>query len=165
MADEEDVLSSLSELVRSLDDGTLEAIASAGLLRRARKDMESGRVQPSLSEVNVDGVVICVDDNLVSIPKEGPGKARCDCPSTGTCRHILTSILYLRQREEGTAEADSIEKGEEGNAIDDITALPLDDITRWAGKRSMRKALHVMEMEIQVEASEESMKAYYPIWT
>ena len=42
MAGEDDLLNKLTALVAAFDDAAWEALASKGLLRRARKDLEKG---------------------------------------------------------------------------------------------------------------------------
>lgn len=165
MADEEDLLRALREQVRALDDGTLEAIASPGLLRRARKDMASGRARVEVREAGAEGVIVAVGGHAVTIPPEGPAKASCSCPSVSTCRHILVAILHLRESGAGEgveALKAPAEAEERGTALDAVLAVGLDELTRWAGKRSMREAIHLLELGVEVEVSEESLKAQFP---
>ena len=79
---------------RSYDDDTLAALASTGLLRRAAKDVEAGRVQ-WLEQGDSTGVVQS-DGQRVRLDARGPQQARCDCPAPAMCKHILGAALWLR---------------------------------------------------------------------
>lgn len=75
------------------DDETWIALANRGLLRRARKDLETLEVRV-VSETQ-DGVEIAVGDRTVRMGVTGPGDAHCSCPSAVTCQHIITAGLWL----------------------------------------------------------------------
>ncbi|HEU4325452.1 MAG TPA: hypothetical protein VFS21_20070 [Roseiflexaceae bacterium] len=82
---------------RALDDETLAALASKGLVRRAQKDLERG--PPTLRERRADAVVLdfAAEACLVTLPAAGPQAAACTCPADGVCRHILAGTLFLRE--------------------------------------------------------------------
>lgn len=79
---------------RAYDDDTLTALANAGLLRRAAKDVESGKVD--WIEQDAERGVIGADGQRVQLDGRGPQQARCDCPAPGVCKHILGAVLWLR---------------------------------------------------------------------
>lgn len=81
---------------RAYDDDTLTALANAGLLRRAAKDVEAGKV--ALVDHDVEGGWITADGQRVRVDAHGPQKARCDCPAPGLCKHILGAALWLRDQ-------------------------------------------------------------------
>ena len=83
-----------------LDDPALAALGSTGLLRRA-KAARIGAVTTggattggattgwATAEVEVDGLT-------VTLGAKGIASARCPCPATGLCLHVLAAILALR---------------------------------------------------------------------
>ena len=79
---------------RAYDDDTLTALANVGLLRRAAKDVEAGKV--GWAEQGDAGGVVIADGQRVSLDGRGPQQARCDCPAPGICKHILAATLWLR---------------------------------------------------------------------
>ena len=88
---------------RAYDDDTLATLANAGLLRRAAKDAEAGKVQWQ-RQGDTDGVVQA-DGQQVQLDARGPQNAQCDCPAPGLCKHILAAALWLRALPEGGPEA------------------------------------------------------------
>ncbi|MGO3485428.1 MAG: hypothetical protein ACTINV_15185, partial [Cellulosimicrobium funkei] len=76
------------------DDDALATLASPGLVRRARKDVTAGRVEPV--EVRPDGVVVSVGGVRVELDARGPAGARCACPTPGTCQHVVAASLWAR---------------------------------------------------------------------
>lgn len=92
-------------LCRNFDDDALAALASTGLLRRAAKDVEAGKVAWETPPGPAGGT-FRADGQLVAIGDRGPAGATCDCPAPGTCKHVLAAVLWLRTADAGAgAEA------------------------------------------------------------
>src|SRR4051794_30884718 len=91
--------------IRALDDDTLAALASKGLLRRAQKDLE--REAPRVVANAADRTVLefAGEGVTVTIPATGARAATCTCPAEGICRHILGGLLYLRDQAPAEAMA------------------------------------------------------------
>lgn len=81
---------------RHYDDDALAALASAGLLRRAARDLDAGKVGWHADDGAAQGVV-AADGQRVQLAPGGPAATRCDCPAPGVCRHVLAATLWLRQ--------------------------------------------------------------------
>ena len=77
------------------DDEALAALASIGLLRRAAKDVEAGKVAWH-PEGGAAAGSVAADGQRVQLALPGPAAARCDCPAPGVCKHILAAALWLR---------------------------------------------------------------------
>ena len=82
---------------RSYDDDTLATLANPGLLRRAAKDVEAGKI--AWAEQGTEAGVVTADGQRVQLDARGPQQARCDCPAPGICKHILGAALWLRALE------------------------------------------------------------------
>lgn len=77
----------------------LTALANAGFVRRAQKDVAAGRL-PDLA-VDPDGTVSATfEDGAVTVlPPATPVKqARCSCPASGWCRHRVMLVLAYQGR-------------------------------------------------------------------
>ena len=94
---------SLNATLAAHDTAALEALASAGAVRRAVRDVEEGKVRVLSRD---DGsAVVEAGGQRVEIGAEGPRAARCACPATGLCRHVLAAVLALRADAPGDAPA------------------------------------------------------------
>ncbi|GAB3540393.1 hypothetical protein GCM10027343_09420 [Noviherbaspirillum agri] len=97
---------------RSFDDETLAVLANPGLVRRATKDVEAGKVDwLDLPHAAAHNGRIRADGQCVELDGNGPQKARCDCSAPGICKHILAAAIWLRQLPEAHGET-----GAEGSA-------------------------------------------------
>ncbi|WP_455604009.1 hypothetical protein, partial [Cellulosimicrobium funkei] len=103
------------------DDDALATLASPGLVRRARKDVAAGRVEPV--EARPDGVVVSVGGMQVELDAGGPAEARCACPTPGTCQHVVTASLWVR--ETGAAPAETPAAAGDGAAAPAPTPDPV----------------------------------------
>ncbi|SDE77977.1 hypothetical protein [Rhodospira trueperi] len=122
----------LEAMLAAHSDLALEGLASKGLLRRARRDHEAGRA--SVLERTGGEARVQADGQTVEIDGRGPAAARCDCPATGICRHILLAVLALRDGPSpppDTPEASPAPAPP--NAAADVAALPEDALAAFAG--------------------------------
>ncbi|HJX90138.1 MAG TPA: hypothetical protein VJ372_06550, partial [Pyrinomonadaceae bacterium] len=96
MASEDNLINKLVALVGGFDDASWEALASKGLVRRARKDLERLKVQ--IVDGGGESLQIDVPPYVVLMPSSGPARATCSCPAPGVCQHILVAGLFLQSR-------------------------------------------------------------------
>lgn len=122
---------------RHYDDDALAALASAGLLRRAAKDVEAGRVGWHPDGGALAGVV-AADGQRVQLAPQGPGVSRCDCPAPGVCKHILAAALWLRAAP-APAPAAAVPAAAPA-VLDDVLALDPAAVFKAAGLAATRKA-------------------------
>lgn len=145
---------------RAYDDDTLTALANAGLLRRAAKDVEAGKVQ--WAEQGANGGVVEADGQRVQLDARGPQKAQCDCPAPGICKHILGAALWLRALEPGVAtagaalasdaEADAASPPAPGPSADplaEVRALQAPALFKQAGVAAVRRAAQALPCGIE----------------
>jgi hypothetical protein len=124
------------------DDEAWTALANRGLLRRARKDLETLAVRV-VAETH-DGVEIAVGDQAVRIGAAGPGEADCSCPSAAICQHIITAGLWLASVAPGPAD-----RPEPAVAADrlhsDLMAIDAATLTSHAGLPGYRWAYQMLD--------------------
>lgn len=97
----------LHRLLAAFDDDALAALANKGLLRRATKDLE--KAVPTVAEQTADALVLAVGEHRVRLDRGGPAQAKCSCPATTTCQHVLTAVLALQRTP--PADADDADAG------------------------------------------------------
>jgi hypothetical protein len=124
------------------DDEAWIALANRGLLRRARKDLETLEVQ--VTSETQEGAEVAVGDRAVRIGLAGPGKAVCSCPSPVICQHIITAGLWLASaapepsdRPEAVPAADHLH--------DDLMAIDAAALTSYAGLPGYRWAHQMLD--------------------
>lgn len=80
----------------ALDDAALAALANPGLVRRGRAEVAGGRVAlADAAEAEVK-VSVGTPPMEVRLLPAGPKAARCPCPATGVCVHIVGACLWAR---------------------------------------------------------------------
>ena len=168
MAGTHPFLRRLRSLLKVVDDEALVSLANRGLLRRAQKDLESA--SPAILAVEDGRVQVQIADATVEA-REVPSTCTCSCPATGICRHILSTLLYLRDSPD-LAECDGPVQGalfqdgsgdtSSGVATEVVEAsapspaevlgnLTDEELQKWAGKPLLRKALKVLAADLPVE--------------
>jgi hypothetical protein len=141
---------SLTNLVASLsafDEAALNLLANKGLVRRAQRDVEDGKI----ALVGFDGQTaqVAADGETVSLDARGPRSATCTCPALGICRHRIAAVLIVQAGQTVGLEdkqADTVAGPEV--LIDfaaEIVAISLEGIAKWAGKASFRGAQDLVE--------------------
>lgn len=122
------------KIYRNFDDDALAALASAGLVRRAAKDVDAGKVAWESAPDARQGK-LRADGQLVSIGPDGPARAACDCPAPEMCKHILAATIWLRSNTpaDGGAEASA-------DIMAELLALAPAALLKTAGVVATRKA-------------------------
>src|SRR5262245_10125287 len=142
MAGQDHLLSRITALVAGFDDASWEALASKGLLRRARKDIEKG-ISVELREQVGDSLQIKVQPFVVSMPAAGPAKATCSCPAQGICQHILIAGLFLQTR---AISSGSVLRSVSPEAIrEEIGFFTPERLKTWAGASDYRAGVALLE--------------------
>lgn len=77
----------------ALNDSALEGLASKGVVRRARRDLEAGLAR--ILERAAESARVQIEGHTVTIDARGPKTARCTCPAGGICRHVLITVMAL----------------------------------------------------------------------
>jgi len=127
------------------DDAALETLANKGLVRRAAKDVEGGKV--TLIDETETRITAAADGETVEIAASGPRQARCSCPATGICRHKIAVVLALRATAIAEPALTAAAAGPASAAADplaEILALDAAAIAKWAGKPSLRAAAEAL---------------------
>lgn len=124
------------------DDEAWIALANRGLLRRARKDLETLEVR--VTAETHEGVEIAIGDRTVRIGVAGPAEAVCSCPSVVICQHIISAGLWLASvapepsdRPGATPAADRLH--------DDLMAIDAATLTSYAGLPGYRWAHQMID--------------------
>lgn len=120
----------------SYDDAALEVLANAGLLRRAAKDVQAGKL--GWLENDDQGGLIEADGQQVRLGAAGIDAARCTCPANGCCKHILAAVLWLREQPATQAAQD--DDADSDLALREALALDPQHLHKLAGKAATRKA-------------------------
>ena len=127
MAGESALLKRLQTAASLLDDEALASLANKGLLRRAKNDLRSH--PPTLIEPTEITVQFQVEDCTVELA-ESIAQSRCTCPAAGTCRHILSAILFLKEMPVAVAQAEVPAPTAAG---DEVLAVTDEELRKWAG--------------------------------
>lgn len=131
----------------AFDDAALTTLGNAGLVRRAHRDVEDGKLR--LMSAGDGRATVEADGQTVTIDARGPRVAVCACKSVALCRHRIAAVLFLRQLggddtgpEEPDARPEEIVLGIEPAALE-----------RWAGRAAWRAALELRGAATGIEAS------------
>ena len=145
MASEDNLLNKLVALLSGFDDPAWEALASKGLLRRARKDIERLKVE-IVGEAS-DSLQISVPPFVVLMPSSGPARATCSCPAPGVCQHILIAGLFLQSS--SSAEVPAKEPISADSIRTEVSLLTPETLKLWVGSTDYRKGLALFEKNSQ----------------
>ena len=94
----------IGQIYLHYDEDSLALHSNAGLIRRAKKSLDD--VQ--LLEENAQALHFKVEEFEVVLPEQGITAAQCTCPAQSCCKHILSSIFWLQQNPNVTANTDNL---------------------------------------------------------
>ncbi|MEV0795906.1 SWIM zinc finger family protein [Kribbella sp. NPDC050459] len=122
----------LTAVLRRYDDDAWAALASKGLLRRARKDLE--QQSPSIVADGPDSLQVALGSATVTFDATGPTGATCSCPSGSTCQHIVAAGLWLTD-----------DGPEEEQVGEDLLRITTAELKAFAGTAAYRWAREYVE--------------------
>jgi hypothetical protein len=189
MAGASDLLSRVRVILAAYDEEALAALANKGLVRRAMKDLEA--TPPSAPREEGGWLVLHVGDAVVRIAERIP-EARCSCPATAICRHILTALLYLKQMRNaeelriadcglrrndeslGSRTASSASPSDLQDAppsadnlqsLAEAAAIDEPALVKWAGRPLFNKARRALAEGLKAEIRDGSpAQFHFPLW-
>jgi hypothetical protein len=127
----------LAAMLARYDDEAWLALASAGLLRRARKDLAALEIR--LSAETDAAVEIAIGDRTVRMGADGPAGAACSCPSVVICQHIITAGLWLASASAGAPGQPAVSPDAD-QLYDDLMRIDAAALTAHAGLPGYRWA-------------------------
>jgi hypothetical protein len=80
--------------IDTIDDATIEAATSRGLVRRAHRDVAAG--MGKIVRHDEMEAIVEIDDATVTLRPGGLRKATCTCPARQMCRHVVGAVILLR---------------------------------------------------------------------
>ena len=151
------LLARLRAALATYDDDALAALSSKGLVRRARKDLET--IRPKILESADDAARIYVEaGDAVAELDMPPANSRCGCPASGICRHILAALIFVKETAtenparaaEGKLDA-VVAPSVLAEADREVLALDDEAIARWAGKALVARSKKALALGMPVE--------------
>lgn len=138
----------LQAQLQHFDDEAFAALANRGLLRRAQKDLE--KAAPELADEGAESLVLRVGEHRVTFDRRGPSHARCSCPATSVCQHVLAASLALQRLPRGTTGP---QPPRDLHAL--LLAIPTAALAEHAGKAGHRWAVQFaldldLERDVQI---------------
>lgn len=145
----------LAEQLARFDEEAFVALANKGLLRRAHKDLEK---YPAPVVAETPGLVtVALGEYRIQFDARGPAQARCSCPATSVCQHILAAAIFLQRATHSEApkpqatppesESQGVPAPHEVSAADGLAAvkaellrISVDELVKHAGRAGYRWA-------------------------
>ncbi|QOZ26472.1 SWIM zinc finger family protein [Bradyrhizobium sp. CCBAU 51753] len=145
-------MTKLISLYAQIDDATLEAMTSKGIVRRARTD--AANVQ--FETIGADEIVGKIEGATVRLDDKGLAKARCSCPAATTCRHRIAVVLALRTQGGEQPAAPAVEIDWPAR----LAAFDRKALQSAAGKTGLREAMRLFALAdaVTVEPGQLSLK-------
>lgn len=142
-------MSTIRNMISSLDEAAWVALGSKGLLRRANKDLAKG-VPVAVLEESEQRLRLSVSDFEVIFTAAGPAQASCTCPARGVCQHILTSGMSLDAGNNLEGQSETAEPSAEINQPETApSSIPADltvaALKQWAKAVPFRQAMQLAE--------------------
>jgi hypothetical protein len=132
----------LTQLGR-FDEAAYCALANKGLLRRAQKDLE--KQTPEIIDETSETLVVSLGEHRIQFDVRGPAHAKCSCPATSVCQHILAAAIGLQRAgivapAGTTAEARAEQPNPLATLQAELLAYSAEQLTKYAGKAGYRWA-------------------------
>lgn len=148
------------------DDDYLVALANKGILKRSYKDLETSEISAEYTDTTAE-VTVSGEKCTITVPL---AESKCTCPSRSICRHIITSILWLKSNLNNTVNTDSGENQQtqdnvsentdtkiSDELINELSSFPLQTIQKAMKKQYYSEFVYNAEKGILPEIEETSV--------
>ncbi len=106
--------------IQEADDDYLTGLSNKGTVKRAYKDLDGEN--PRMEQKDGEIVVKLKEETCtIRMPL---GESSCTCPSRSICRHIVTSVLWLRRELAAAEKAEKEPSSETGENTPDAPSEP-----------------------------------------
>ncbi|WP_340607747.1 SWIM zinc finger family protein [Xenorhabdus bharatensis] len=150
------------------DEDALAVFANMGLLRRARKDVDNGKI----TLIDPQGGIFNSDGQQVVLDAQGIQKAQCDCPASDCCKHILATVLWLQANSTGQASEkelihETMSQSSE-SLLSELLSFSPEELIKLTGKANCRLAIRLLQQweqdqkQIRTEDIDSQLKIYLP---
>lgn len=115
---------SIATLIATHDEDALAALANAGIVKRAKRDLAANKAV--IESVTDTRAIVNVGDNTVQFTGPALGNSNCTCSATSVCRHMVLAVLALRAAPQQDVELQT-------SAAVEINALTEAELRKFAG--------------------------------
>lgn len=150
----------LRESLSAFDDAALATLANPGLVRRAHRDVEEGKVRLVGSEAGKAAVE--ADGQLVSLDARGPRAADCACRSVAVCRHRIAAVIFVLAQDAGDAGAAVLSDEPASDPAGIMAEFDLVRLEKWTGKASWRAALELAVTAVEIDSAANAIAVTFP---
>ncbi|KAA8734321.1 hypothetical protein F4V57_04955 [Acinetobacter qingfengensis] len=133
------------------DEDSLMTFANAGLLRRAKKSLDTVQPQQDIA-TTVLPFKFMVEGYEVILPEQGIVAASCNCPAQECCKHILSSILWLQTQQfiaTDTATITIPSSENQCSALQSAMSLDIEKLQKQVGKAQRLLAQQIVQDWLQ----------------
>lgn len=151
---------SWSQIYLNYDQDALAVYANVGVIRRALKDIEANKVK--LIEHNQSHLIFEVDNQQVKLTPQGIQAAKCSCPASDHCKHIIASVLWLHENplineSKVTPNCDTLNQPLESSKshsdpLAELLAIESSQLFKTVGKANIRLAYQLLFDWLQSDA-------------
>lgn len=163
----------INNLKQYINENFLLTLTNKGIYNRSVKDIDNiiNNTPEKIKLEEFEGkikVTIDSSDSIEVILNDGDIKAsECTCPSKDICKHIIMSLLYIKNIESSVSdekdlnnEVENQENGKEEifhNVFDEVKNITFDEIKKLSTKRNFEYAFDRFYEGIEVSIKEDAM--------
>ena len=91
------IISKITQFLPFMNEDFIISLSNKGTYKRSLKDLDKiDKKNILLSLTDDENIQIKLEDNVVTL-NQNIQKSSCSCPSLGVCKHIVMSLLYLKE--------------------------------------------------------------------
>jgi len=136
------LLKRLQAQLITYDEDAFIILANRGLLRRAKKDLEKSAPRIEAQE---ERILVYMDRHEVELDDRGPARARCSCPASGVCHHVLCACLALAAHAAEDTQPPSLHPTQPVHTQEDphrtLLSVTAEELEHLAGRGGLRWAI------------------------
>ena len=108
------IINKITQFLPFMNEEFIISLSNKGTYKRSLKDLDKmDKSNISISLTDNGDIQIKLEDNVVTL-NQNVQKSACSCPSLGVCKHIVMSLLYLKEfyEENKKVQLEEVDNGE-----------------------------------------------------
>lgn len=143
--------------LNGVDDNYLTALSNKGILKRSYKDLETAEISAEYTDNSAE-VTVSDEKCTITVPL---AESKCTCPSRSICRHIITSILWLKnnliEKDNNQQQSENTDTKISEELKNELSSFPLQEIQKAMKKQYYSEFVYNAEKGILPETEETSV--------
>lgn len=170
------IINEIKKYVPFMNEEFLASVTNKGIYKRSVKDLEKIKSEINLTLTENNELELKLDEETKVVLNLNVQSSTCTCPSQNLCKHIIISMIYLKDYYENNPQEDTkqevISCEGKNNEYEELNSLTQEKVLDIVGKKDFNSLVNSIIMKneavfeygelLTVQLQNQNVKVYFP---